>query len=337
VKSGATDPETVALVRHADDRWGKYAGRSDQDRRVMEIVERAREEHPFGDSELTFDGINLGEQQVFNLTELMALEVHFEFLIKEMMSMGDIGFIAGPPGVGKTTLGLRLAESLAGARSFLDRDGPDHPQKVLFLSLEMNAVGLKRFLETMENYGHDCDPTNLLILPGSAMNLSRPEGRQALQALLDRHKPDVLFIDSLGKIAGGKLSDDDIARDLMNYLDSLCKTQELSIYLVHHSRKSNERNKHPDTLDDLYGSQYFAASVGWVWTLTKEDEQRGLIRLTQTKQRYSAWQAPLILRRTPRMDFETEGDSGVDYGGPAGGGSGASPKSFDGWTETAGS
>lgn len=312
-KSGASDAEAVALVRDADDRWKKYSNRSDQDRQIMKLVERAREEHPFGDTVLTFDGLMLGEQTVYTAKELRGLEVHMEWLLDGLLPKGSFGVISGPPGVGKTSLGLRLSESLASGQPFLEHANTCSPQKVLFLSLEMGLIGMKQFLDVMD-YGRDDHMVhdNMLIMPGSAMNLNRPEGRSALQAVLDRFQPQVLFIDSLGKIAGGKLSDDDIARDLMNYLDVLRAQYGLTIYLIHHSRKSQERNKHPDTLDDLYGSQYYAAGAEWVWMLTKENEKDNEIRFTQAKARYSGWIMPKILQRSETLNFKEVNPGGND-------------------------
>ena len=112
---GFTDEQIYSVILNADDRWGIYKTRTDRERRLVDIVERARAKHPFTSVELTFQNL-IGTdneagtvmQTVFTLDQFLSTELHIDWILQGLLPVNGYGIIAGPPGVGKSQLGLIL-------------------------------------------------------------------------------------------------------------------------------------------------------------------------------------------------------------------------------------
>ena len=309
---GMNDQEIYAILVDADDRWGKFKKRDDRRTRLLDIVERARQKHPVGMEELTFRGlldggvgetIELNTQLVFRFKDFLASEVTVEWLIEDLLERGGFGMVAGNPGVGKTQLTLQMGISCALGIPFLGWEIP-RPLKVVFLSLEMSQVALKKFLDTISN-GYDASQhailqENFYLVPlGEALPVAKRGGLDFLENLLSEIQPDIVLVDSLNKISKGVLNEESV-NELNRILIRVRNKFGCAFQFVHHNRKASGDNKKPKSLDDVYGSIYIAAEMTNVMILWHDvDMPKNIVEAIPVKSRLSELRDPFMMTRDP--------------------------------------
>lgn len=265
-EAGLDDPSIYALLLDADDRWQKYAQRKDRERRLTDIVERARRKHPYGTDNLEFNGIlgspvDASPKIAFNWREFIDAEVKVEWQIEGILPRLGHLLLTGDPGVGKTQIGTRAVHSLIFGRDWLNWKNLVEPQKVLMLSLEMNHPTLKYFYEIMDQ---DLNPDEKLALQErftiipveDELDFTRPETTQFLDMLMKEYTPDCVFIDSIGKLTGGSLAEEPVAKALDKYLRNFRRQYGVSTIAIHHDNKASAANKNQSS---TFGSVYITA------------------------------------------------------------------------------
>src|SRR6266498_870269 len=109
-----SDEEAYSVLRNADDRWGKFRGRQDQTKRLLDLVNRARHKYPLD------PGTAIESLPTYTWQELKELEIHVDWLIPGILQRQGIMVIAGRQGVGKTQLGINILRSLATGKKLFD-------------------------------------------------------------------------------------------------------------------------------------------------------------------------------------------------------------------------
>lgn len=298
-ESGFSDEQIYAVLDDADSRWEKYTKRTSAYRRklLLDIIARARAKHGYlTDTENPLAGLIAkaepgvapqDQKLVYNFQEFMDLEVHIEWLVEGLLSQTGMGIITGPPGVGKTQLGIQLAHHLAlGKEEFLGWRNPSGAKKVLFLSLEMGVVQLKHFMSAIARGYQDVIALsrNLFFAPfGVGIPFDRLEGQALLTSILEEYKPDVVFVDSLQKITSKEMTDELSTKMLMEYLDTVREKYKVAMYMIHHNRKAPADGSREIRLEDMYGSQFIAANVDFVLNL--RSQMRGVVTVDSLKVR----------------------------------------------------
>jgi len=307
---GMDDAEAYSILVHADDRWGKFKNRDDRRRRFLDIIDRARQKHPVSTDELNFRGlleqsgdVEINTQFVWKWRDFLNSKIEVEWIIEDLLERGGLGMVAGSPGVGKTQLTLQLGISCALGIPFLGWAIP-RPLKVVFLSLEMSQVALKRFLDTIST-GYDQKQQDILnenlqlVTPGEAIPLNRPEGLKFIKRLLNETKPDLLLIDSMNKITSGKLDEQSI-NDINRVLLQIRNQFGCSIWLVHHNRKANSDNRKPVELSDIYGSTFIAAELTTALIMWQDKTQlKQILEIIPVKSRLAELRDEFLVFREP--------------------------------------
>ncbi len=174
---------------------------------------------------------------------------------------GEALIIAGPPGVGKTT----LTGQVVMARLGLHDDVLGHPvtptsSRVLYLAMDRPRQ-IQRALARLVQPQHR--PTlndRLIVRPGPPpADLAKQPG--ALAAMARQTGADTVIIDSLKDAAIG-LSDDDVGA-AVNRAIQTALAEGVQVLALHHQRKGTNGHK-PKTLEDLYGSTWISAGAGSV-------------------------------------------------------------------------
>lgn len=314
-ESGMTDAEIYSLLLNADDRWGKFKNRSDRKRRLLDIINRARQKHPVGISTpegllraATDDAISESPRYVYGFEDFLNSELEIEWALEGLLEIGGIGMLAAAPGIGKTQMSIQLAACCALERPFIAWT-PTRRMKILVLSLEMSHPALKYFVKTIApEYSptdHQILNRNLQIVPlGEPLPLDHPDGRKFLEALLDEYKPDGVIIDSLGKLTYGSINNDDTVKELNKHLISFRKKYGCFFWLVHHNRKAQQDNKKPTDLSDLYGSQYIAAEASTVLMLWRDKNgSKDDVEIITAKNRLSRENDSIMVHRNEHLTF----------------------------------
>lgn len=321
-ESGMSNEQMYALQLDADLRWQKYAKRSPSSRHkvFLDTIARARAKIGYlTEDNLTFAGL-LGKAEeaedgvpkvIYGFEEFMALEVNIDWHIQNLLAHKGLGLITGPPGTGKTQLGIQLGMNIAlGSEHAGGWSLSGGPKKVVFLSCEMDKDPLRIFYNSIapayEGQGRMLQK-NFKIAPlGTGIPLDKPEGFQFLDNLLADQKPDVLFIDSLQKIISKSLTNEDATKELMNNIMILKKKHNVAIYLVHHNRKeSKDRNGNytKQELHDLYGSVFIAAEVDFVMALRKT-ATKGTLAIDTWKNRLAEERDTFHVQRDSNLQFK---------------------------------
>jgi len=323
-EAGASNEELFALLSNFDSRIGKYNKREDRSRRLIDIIERVRLKHPEQSDE---DGVEADSLEIYDILSFNQLDIKVEWLIPNFLQKQGAMLLAGPPGVGKTQLGLNFAHGLATGTETLGMAAAD-PCKILFVSAEMGIADLKYFTEQMAPRYKEHDELlreNFLVLPlGEPFYLNSPKGQDQLCRITESLNIEGIVFDSLGSATSKSLSDEEATKGVLDFLDRYRKNLGVFTWFIHHNRKASETNKEPSGLADIFGSQYITArstSVVSLWPTS------GSIKVRELKIRLAPEKEPWYIKRTPHhlgfrkaTDEETESHTKITPLGKAVGG-----------------
>lgn len=300
---GLTDGEMFSLIRNADDRWGKFKGRQDRDRRLVDIIAKSRLKYP--------DVVDISEDAdvfpIFGWKSLLESEITIEWLIPGLLQAQGYMLLTGKAGVGKTQLSLQAAIHMGLGKEFLGFE-VTRKMRVLIMSMEMGHADIKDFITTMSKTltAEELETLqeNILIAPvGEPIHLDTPKGQEMLRNILSVTKPDLFMWDSFGSSSSGDLVSEGPVKSVMQFNDKIRKEFGVASWFIHHNRKATADNKKPKGLDDVYGNQYLvnrASSVYCLWPVGDND-----IEVIPLKKRLSKLEKPwAIHRRDNDLSFE---------------------------------
>lgn len=299
---GWTDPWIMAALSDADDRWRKYVGRSNRNKILVELINRARAKIGYpkpGETEDLLSSLLHTKDprpEVAELPDFMtvgqinALPGIDNWLIEGLLTEEGMGLITGRPGTGKTQLALQLAGCLATGRSeFIEFGLPGTPKKVLFISFEMSAYQLQHFTAHLAvNYGGPMLEKNFTIYSGEQIFLTTNEGQKVFASWLDDYEPDVVIIDSLSQ-AATDISSDDEMKKLFTALKVLRRYHKFGLIFIHHHRKkANDAasKKQANSQSDIYGSYQITASIDFALDLEDRGDSEGMLDMNLLKARF---------------------------------------------------
>lgn len=264
-----SDEEAFAILLNADNRWGKFKNRKDQQKRLLDLLNRARHKYPV-DPEAQIDGL-----PVFTWGELLQLEVHVDWLIPGILQRQGIMVVSGKPGVGKTQLTIQALLHIALGKPFLGWDIRE-PRKVAFVSMEMGQAEIKVFQEEMNSILSDEDRellhANFLIIPiGQTLMFDNSADQKKIENFLEAYLPEVVGFDSLSKTTLGSLEEATVKK-VMDFADRIRMNHDCSVVFIHHDRKAQIGNKRPKNLEDIYGSFYITATATTVLGMWQSDK-----------------------------------------------------------------
>lgn len=293
-----TDEEAFSLLLNADERWGKFVGRSDRKRRLLDIINKARLKFP-----LTPTSVE-PRFPVFAYKDFLSADIQVEWLIPDLLQRGGFLIIVGPPGTGKTQISLQWAIHIALGREFLGYYAECGPAKVMFFSMEMGHADLKYFVEQMDlgltDEDRDLLQENLIFIPtGHGIRLDVADQQKEVADLIEGHKPIGVFFDSLGLSTTDDLSNETAVKIIMDWNARIRAEHGIFTWFVHHNRKAQVTNKKPNKLEDVYGSQYIvsnATTVVGLWPRADSIEVNALkVRLAQPFKQFLLNRIPGIL------------------------------------------
>lgn len=299
MEMGMTNGETLSILLNADDRWGKFKNRTDRKKRLVDLINYCRARHPI-------DPIGKEVEpglKVYTFSELQNTDFKLEWLVPDFLHAKGLFIVAGPPRVGKSQFSLRAAEAFARGKDVLSWKA-QRPLRSLFVSMEMPAEEVKFFLEVMQMNDEDgMLSENFHIMPlGHSVGLKTKQGQKELDKVMEKVRPDIIMLDSLGVAISDELSSDKVILDSFEYVNKHLRNEyESAVWFIHHPRKEQIGNKKPNKLDDLYGSRYISAAVTSAVNLWPVGDE---IEVSCLKMRMVPEFKPFRVKRKPGIIFE---------------------------------
>jgi AAA domain len=146
------------------------------------------------------------------------------WLVEGLWGASSVGVIGGAPKCAKTWLGLDLALSVATGTACLGRYAVPEPGPVL--------VYLAR------HRGLDLGPLEIHAITAPVLRLDREPDRARLRETTKRLRPRLLLLDPLVRLHGIDENHAGEVAELLAYFRSLQRQLDLSVVLVHHTRKN---------------------------------------------------------------------------------------------------
>jgi hypothetical protein len=307
---GMSDEALYAILSDVDSRWGKFKDRNDRQIRLAEIITKVRVKYPHAlivEYEDTADEIRAD----YGFFDFLSSEFKFNWIYENVIPENTINFISARPGTGKSRFIMQLCMMLALGRDFLNWKLVGEKRKVLFFSLEMGGPILKQFGLSLAGSMRlsDVDKTQVneqfIVIPrGEALPITTVEGSAFFRQMIDKHKPDVVFIDAMGSLDHDELSEK-VSKKVMTELKQYLNTHKCTFYIVHHNKKTDAASiNKPPTLNDFYGNTYGATDAASIISLWQNPQKPVTqVELHTLKSRVGISPKPLILDHRSAFTF----------------------------------
>ena len=170
----------------------------------------------------------------------IAREEHaLRWLVEPLWGESSVGVIGGAPKCAKTWLGLDLALSVATGTACLGRYAVPRPGPVLVYLAEDALTVVRERVEGMARHrGLALDRVELYVITAPTLRLDRDPHRRQLQETARRLQPRLLLLDPLVRLHGIDENSAGEVAGLLAYIRELQRQLDLSVMLVHHTRKN---------------------------------------------------------------------------------------------------
>lgn len=171
--------------------------------------------------------------------ELSRGEPRTQWLVDGLWSQGGVGLLGGPPKSCKSWLGLDLALSVASATPCLGHFQVKQAGPVLvYMAEDAGHIVHERLLGLCRHRKLSLKNIPLFFISEPRIHLDRATDRRRLSETVERLAPSLLVLDPLVRVHGCDENDAGAVSSMLAHLRELQRRFELSILLVHHTRKS---------------------------------------------------------------------------------------------------
>ena len=147
--------------------------------------------------------------------------------------------IGGAPKCAKTWLGLDMALSVATGTACLGKYAVPEPGPVLVYLAEDALLVVRERIEGMARHrGLDLAQVAIHVITAPVLRLDRDPDRTRLWETTKRLRPRLLLLDPLVRLHGIDENNAGEVAELLAYFRSLQRQFDLSVLLVHHTRKN---------------------------------------------------------------------------------------------------
>jgi RecA-family ATPase len=161
------------------------------------------------------------------------------WLVEELWGASSVGVIGGAPKCAKTWLGLDMALSVATGTACLGKYAVPQPGSVLiYLAEDALLVVRERVAGMARHRGLDLDGVDIHVITAPTLRLDRDRDRMRLLETTRRLRPRLLLLDPLVRLHGIDENNAGEVAELLAYFRSLQRQFDLSVLLVHHTRKN---------------------------------------------------------------------------------------------------
>jgi hypothetical protein len=161
------------------------------------------------------------------------------WLVEELWGDSSVGVIGGAPKCSKTWLGLDLALSVATGTACLGRYAVPRPGPVLmYLAEDALAIVRERVDGMARHRGLGLSGVAIHVITAPSLRLDRPPHRNRLLETAKQLRPRLLLLDPLVRLHAVDENDAGQVAELLAYFRLLQRQLDLSVMLVHHTRKN---------------------------------------------------------------------------------------------------
>jgi hypothetical protein len=161
------------------------------------------------------------------------------WLVEQLWGASSVGVIGGAPKCSKTWLGLDLALSVATGTACLGKYAVPEPGPVLVYLAEDALQVVRERVEGMARHrGLDLAAVEIHVITAPTLQLDRDPHRTRLFETAKRLRPRLLLLDPLVRLHGIDENHAGEVAGLLAYFRSLQRRLDLSVVLVHHTRKN---------------------------------------------------------------------------------------------------
>ena len=176
---------------------------------------------------------------VVRVDQILRAEQAPRWLVEPLWGESAVGLIGGAPKCAKTWLGLDLALSVATGTRCLGRYPVPRPGPVLVYLAEDALTVVRERVEGMARHrGWELAGVPIHVITAPTLRLDREPHRQRLLATARQLRPRLLLLDPLVRLHGADENNASEVAQLLAYFRALQRQLDLSVILVHHTRKN---------------------------------------------------------------------------------------------------
>jgi AAA domain len=176
---------------------------------------------------------------VVRVGEIKSEDSARRWLVEELWGASSVGVIGGAPKCAKTWLGLDMALSVATGTACLGKYAVPEPGPVLVYLAEDALPVVRERVEGMARHrGLDLGQVEIHVITTPVLRLDRDRDRTRLWETSKRLRPRLLLLDPLVRLHGIDENNAGEVAELLAYFRSLQRQLDLSVLLVHHTRKN---------------------------------------------------------------------------------------------------
>jgi RecA-family ATPase len=171
--------------------------------------------------------------------EIKSEESAQRWLVEGLWGASSVGVIGGAPKCAKTWLGLDMALSVATGTACLGKYAVPEPGPVLVYLAEDALPVVRERIEGMARHrGIDITEVEIHVITAPTLRLDHDRDRTRLFETARRLRPRLLVLDPLVRLHGIDENHAGEVAELLAYFRSLQRQLDLSVLLVHHTRKN---------------------------------------------------------------------------------------------------
>jgi hypothetical protein len=176
---------------------------------------------------------------VVRVSQIAEDEIAERWLVEELWCARAVGVIGGAPKCAKTWLGLDMALSVATGTPCLGKYAVPEPGPVLIYLAEDALPVVRQRVDGMARHrGLDLAPLEIHVITAPVLRLDRDPDRMRLLETTRRLRPRLLLLDPLVRLHGIDENNAGEVAALLAYFRSLQRQFDVSVLLVHHTRKN---------------------------------------------------------------------------------------------------